>query len=396
MIHAWPQILLFQKYLKWRIYLNMPYSPDENTDWNSLRDKIIGLGESSIQKSYYPELQKRLGELERFRSLLDQSNDSIFLLKIPSGRFSDVNKSASNQFGYSQEKILKMSIQELVVKDEMENFNELFNELIERSRGKKTFTSIFQSADCKKIPVEIVANVVKFSDIFYIVMVVRDITDRMVAENRIRSSLEEKEVLLREIHHRVKNNMQIISSLLNLQTKYINDEKVVDILKESQSRVKSMAMIHEKLYQSNELSRIDFKDYINKLATFLTQSYIVDGEPVKIETEVQNIFLNIDTAVPCGLIINELITNSLKHAFPDYMGGSIKIELFNDGEMFILNVQDNGIGFPEDLDFRNTETLGLQLINNLVLQLDGTIEIKINKGTEFNIKFHSLKYRQRI
>jgi PAS domain S-box-containing protein len=374
----------------------MPYNSDENIDWNSLRDKIIGLGESSIQKSYYPELQKRLGELERFRSLLDQSNDSIFLIKIPSGRFSDVNKSASEQFGYSPEKFFTMSVHELVVRDEIVRFRKLFNELVKQSRGRKTFSSIFQSVDGKRIPVEIGANVVQFSDIFYIVMVVRDVTERMEAENRIRSSLEEKEVLLREIHHRVKNNMQIISSLLNLQTRYITDEKVVDILKESQSRVKSMAMIHEKLYQSNELARIDFKDYIDKLIAFLTQSYMKENDPVRIETSVEDIYLNIDTGVPCGLIINELITNSLKHAFPDNRGGLIKIELLKEGDLFILKVCDNGIGFPEKLDFRNTETLGLQLINNLVMQLDGAIELKVNHGTEFKISFHSLKYRQRI
>ncbi len=374
----------------------MPSNPDDVKDWNSLRDKIIGLGESSIQKSYYPELQKRLGELERFRSLLDQSNDSIFLLKIPSGKFSDINKSTSNHFGYASEEMLKMSVHDLVDKEEMNSFKKIFNELSEKSVGRKTFYSVFVGYDGNKIPVEIGANVVKFSDAFYIVMVIRDITERNEAEIKIRSSLEEKKVLLREIHHRVKNNMQIISSLLNLQTTHTDDEKVVDILKESQNRVKSMAMIHEKLYQSNELARIDFNDYITQLSTFLSQSYMFSNGPVKIVIEVENIYLNIDTAVPCGLIINELVTNSIKHAFPDGLQGTIQITLVESDGKYILTVKDDGTGFPETIDFRNTETLGLQLINNLVLQLDGTIDIILEHGTEFKIYFQPMEYNQRI
>lgn len=371
---------------------------EENENWDSLRDKIIGLGESSIQKSYYPELQKRLGELERFRSLLDQSNDLIFLLKIPSGKFADVNRSASKRLGYPHREMLEMSVEDLVAKDELEEIQQIFNELVDNreSTDRKTFRSVFNRIDNDTIPVEIGANVVNFGESLYIVMVVRDITERKEAEDKIRASLEEKKVLLREIHHRVKNNMQIISSLLNLQTRYITDDQVVDILKESQNRVKSMAMIHEKLYQSRGLARIGFRDYIKHLVTYLFQSYVVDIDRIKIDTEVDDIFLDIDTAIPCGLIINELVTNSLKHAFPNNMEGNINIQLKKIDDRYILKVVDNGIGFPENLDFRRTETLGLQLINNLVMQLDGTAELINNGGTEFKILFKEMKYPDRI
>lgn len=370
----------------------------ENENWDSLRDKIIGLGESSIQKSYYPELQIRLGELERFRSLLDQSNDLIFLLKIPSGKFADVNRSASERLGYPHIEMLEMSVEDLVAKEELEEIQQIFSELIDNreSTDRKIFRSVFNRIDGETIPVEIGANVVNFGESLYIVMVVRDITERKEAEDKIRASLEEKKVLLREIHHRVKNNMQIISSLLNLQARYITDDQVVDILKESQNRVKSMAMIHEKLYQSSGLARIGFRDYIKNLVTYLFQSYVIDKGRVKIDTEVDNIFLDIDTAIPCGLIINELVTNSLKHAFPDNMSGNINIQLKGTDDMYILKVVDNGIGFPEGLDFRRTETLGLQLINNLVMQLDGTAELIRNDGTEFKILFKEMKYPDRI
>ena len=373
----------------------MPY---DSNDWDSLRDKIIGLGESSIQKSYYPELQKRLGELERFRSLLDQSNDQIFLLKIPSGRFTDVNKSASEQLGYSNERMLEMSVEDLVASDEMERIQLIFNEIIDKkeSMGRKTFSSVFKRVDGHKIPVEIGASVVNFDDALYIVMVVRDITERKEAEDKIRASLEEKKVLLREIHHRVKNNMQIISSLLNLQTRYVDDEKVVDILTESQNRVKSMAMIHEKLYQSSGFSRICFADYVKNLTKFLFQSYVVDPSCIRIKTDIEDIFLDIDTAIPCGLIITEMVTNSLKHAFPSGKKGWIIIRLINYNDTFILKVIDNGVGFPKNLDFKNTETLGLQLINSLVMQLDGIMELKMNNGTEFKITFKEMKYQERF
>ncbi|ADZ08661.1 signal transduction histidine kinase [Methanobacterium lacus] len=374
----------------------MPFNPDEHPDWNTLRDKIIGLGESSIQKSYYPELQKRLAELERFRSLLDETNDHIFLLNIPSGKFSDVNKSASERFGLNSKEVPITSIHDLVDKDEIEDFNELFNQLANKSQDRKTFYSMFLDSGGIKIPVEISASTVNFGDELYIVMVVRDITERKEAENKIKKSLEEKKVLLREIHHRVKNNMQIISSLLNLQTTYTNDENVVDILMESQNRVKSMAMIHEKLYQSTELARIDFRDYIYQLTMFLRQSYVYMNSSITIETEVDDIHLNIDTAVPCGLIINELVTNSIKHGFPNGMPGLIRVKLFESNGEYTLCVKDNGVGFPETIDFRNTDTLGLQLITNLVLQLDGTIDVIFDHGTEFKINFQPMEYIQRI
>lgn len=374
----------------------MPFNPDENPDWNTLRDKIIGLGESSIQKSYYPELQKRMAELERFRSLLDETNDHIFLLNIPSGKFSDVNKSASERFGLNSNEVSPISIHDLVDSEEIEKFNKLFNQLADKSQDRNTFYSVFLDSDGNKIPVEISASTVNFSDELYIVMVVRDITEREEAANKIKKSLEEKKVLLREIHHRVKNNMQIISSLLNLQSNYTDDGKVVDILMESQNRVKSMAMIHEKLYQSTELARIDFKDYICQLTIYLRQSYVYMNSSITIETEVDNIHLNIDTAVPCGLIINELVTNSIKHGFPNGMPGLIRVNLSESNGEYTLSVKDNGVGFPETIDFRNTDTLGLQLITNLVLQLDGTIDVILDHGTEFKINFQPMEYIQRI
>ena len=224
---------------------------------------------------------------------------------------------------------------------------------------------------------------------------ITDDTDRQKAENKIKDSLMEKEILLREIHHRVKNNLQIISSLLNLQTHYVEGEETVNVLKESQGRVKAMSMVHEKLYQSPNLKDINFKNYIEQLVSDLFYSYGVELGSVEKKIHVEDLSMGIDTAIPCGLIINELVTNSLKYAFPDGKG-KIKVELEPFQDNIKLIISDNGIGLPDEVSPGNTETLGLQLVNNLVSQLDGTLKIVRSQGTKFTIIFKELNYKERI
>jgi ligand-binding sensor domain-containing protein/two-component sensor histidine kinase len=216
----------------------------------------------------------------------------------------------------------------------------------------------------------------------------REITERKRAEGITKEALNEREVLLKEIHHRVKNNMQIISSLLRLQSTHFKDEKVTDMFKASQSRIRSMALIHESLYRSKDLARIDFSDYIEKLTAHLFSVYRTETRAVRLKHEVRDIHININKAIPCGLIINELVSNSLKHAFPEGKAGEIYIRMDADeGERYTLIVGDTGVGFPGDLDFRKTETLGMQIIMSLVGQLNGRIELNRDKRTEFIIKF---------
>ena len=221
---------------------------------------------------------------------------------------------------------------------------------------------------------------------------VRLLDEMRRAEDKIKASLQEKEVLLKEIHHRVKNNLQVIYSLLRLQSAHIKDEHDLEIFKESQNRVMSMAFVHEKLYQSEDLAMIDFAEYTRKLATSLFHSYAAYPEIITLEINVEDVFLGIDNAIPCGLIINELVSNCLKHAFPRGKKGKICVALRSDrdlhaGDKFTLTVSDNGIGFPKGLDFRNADTLGLQLVTTLVKQLKGTIELDRDGGTKFKITF---------
>jgi PAS domain S-box-containing protein len=214
-----------------------------------------------------------------------------------------------------------------------------------------------------------------------------DITARKQAEEQLRMSLHEKEILLKEIHHRVKNNMQIISSLLNLQSSYISDAQALEIFQESQNRVRSMALIHEKLYSSKNLGKIDLGEYVSDLVNHLFRSYKADGKGITLNVQAEDVHLGIDAAVPCGLIINELISNALKHAFPLNSQGEILVELQKNRQRVSLRISDNGLGFPTDLDFQNTPSLGLQLVNTLVRQLDGTIELQNGSGTAFKISF---------
>jgi two-component sensor histidine kinase/HAMP domain-containing protein len=217
----------------------------------------------------------------------------------------------------------------------------------------------------------------------------KEVTERKKAENQIKASLHEKEVLLQEVHHRVKNNMQIISSLFNLQSGHIKDKQASEIFKSSQNRIRSMALIHERFYQSEDMARVDFAEYAQNLTGHLFSSHGINPGAVKLNLKIKDAFLDLNTAIPCGLIINELVSNSLKHAFPGNKKGEIKIAAnpLNENEIELI-VSDNGVGLPKEVDFRKTDSLGLHLVNLLAEdQLHGDIKLDREKGTSFHIRF---------
>ena len=218
---------------------------------------------------------------------------------------------------------------------------------------------------------------------------IRYAIERKRSEDQIIKTLKEKEVLLKEIHHRVKNNLQVISSLLRLQSQKIKDEQALEMFKESQNRVRTMALIHEKLYRSEDLTNIDFKGYVSDLLGGLFQSYAIGAHKIALKKDIEDITIGVETAISCGLIINELVSNSLKHAFPYDRKGEIHIKLHSsDDNKFELMVSDNGIGIPKNMDIRNTDSLGLHLVNILAEdQLKGEIDIDRTEGTKFLIKF---------
>lgn len=215
----------------------------------------------------------------------------------------------------------------------------------------------------------------------------RDITHHKNIEKKMQDSLQEKEILLKEIHHRVKNNLQIISSLLSLQSSYIRNKEAFEVFKESQNRVKTMAIIHEKLYQSEDFTGINLEEYIQNLLSSIYSSYGITENMIQLNANTDNIFLDIDTCIPCGLIINELVTNAIKHAFPDGRKGRIDIDFYKKNGTYVLMVKDNGVGLPADLDLQHTKTLGLRLISSLVSQLEGDFEVTREGGTQVKISF---------
>jgi two-component sensor histidine kinase len=220
--------------------------------------------------------------------------------------------------------------------------------------------------------------------------------ERLMAKEATEASLRDKELLLREIHHRVKNNLQIVSSMLNLQSEYFRDPRTVELLAESQNRIRSISLIHDMLYRSNDLYRVNLGEYIESLTAHLIRSFGNERSKIDLRIKAENIILGLDTAIPCGLIINELVSNSLKYAFPDGRKGLITVDLRScEGGDYALAVKDNGVGFPEGLDYRHTTTLGLQLVGMFVQQLEGVMELRNSRGTEVRITFKELKYLER-
>jgi len=217
-----------------------------------------------------------------------------------------------------------------------------------------------------------------------------DITERKQMETQIATSLREKEYLLKEIHHRVKNNLQVISSLLSMQADKATDRNVIESLTDSQNRVKSIALVHEKLYQSKSLDQIEYGDYLNKFAMHLFDTYNVTQSRISCTIHAENIFVDINQAVPCSLIINELLTNSLKYAFPDGRAGAITIDFVTEAKNYMLTYHDTGVGIPESVTFERSESLGMKLIYGLTQQLNGTVTLKREGGTTFIVTFPCL------
>lgn len=306
----------------------------------------------------------------------------LFLVK-EDQTISLVNQAAVHLLGYSEDELVGKPLKSIFAERKWNN--------ILQGKDVRDFIvneeTTLMTKDGRIIPVLLSISVIRDKDGNErgFVCVGSDLSDHKRAEEAWK-----KEVLLREIHHRVKNNMQVISSLLSLQSSYVKDNQYKEMFKESQNRIKTMALIHEKLYQSHDLEKIDFKEYVIDMVQGLSRAYGVPGDIV-VRVEMDTFYLGIDTAIPCGLIINELVTNSLKHAFPGKKG-EVTVSLRSEDGIIELTVRDNGVGLPENVDFENTQTLGLRLVTMLAKdQLDGEIRVDRRKGTEFCITFREMK-----
>lgn len=353
------------------------------------------MDDAAVLKKAERELREKNSFID---SIIENIPNMIFVKDAEDLRFVRFNKAVEELTGFSREEMLGKNDYDFFPEEEADFFTKKdravleSGELLDISEEKiHTKKRGVRTLHTKKIAINDEDGVPR-----YLLGISEDITERIQAEEELRRSLQEKESLLKEIHHRVKNNLQVISSLLSLQSDYAKGKDPSVLFQESQSRIYSIALIHEQLYQSGDLACIDMGNYIKDLTDNLKSVYGDDGRPVDVKVDSDDIAVNIDTAIPCGLIINELFSNSFKHAFKNgngagpVSGGLICVEFKSGREKsFTLKVKDNGRGFPQGLDFRRTETLGLQLVCTLTQQLGGNIDMEKVEGCGFSITFPS-------
>jgi PAS domain S-box-containing protein len=361
----------------------------QNVQLAKEEDRIVG-----FQAVARDITQRKLAEIalqeteERYKGLFERSFDAIFIHDFE-GNFLDANAIALNMLGYEKDDITAISFSNLLSEEQLPLAIETLNEVLKTGIQKLTNEFKLKKKGGGYVWVETRASLLYRNGKPYAIQgLARDITDRKETEEQIKGSLHEKEILLKEIHHRVKNNLQIIKSLLNLQSRKIQDEELLRLFSDSQNRIRAIALIHEKLYKSKDLSSIDFAEYIKTMTQELHMIYIENAQ-IKIQTELESILLNIQQAIPCGLILNELLTNAFKYAFPDGWKNEavITISLHHESnDRIVLIVSDNGVGIPDDIDIKEAESLGLQLITILAKdQLEGEIKLERRGGTRFTV-----------
>ncbi len=344
---------------------------------------------SDITESILSEarLQENFNLLQ---AITEGTNDAVFAKDI-NGRYIMINQAGCRLLGKDKAEIIGRRDADLSSSDYVRLVEQVDLEVM-HTLEVKTFETTSQLPTGER---HLIMSKAAYLDAqgkaIGVVGVAHDITERKRAEEKVRHSLTEKEILLKEVYHRVKNNMQIVASLLALQARNLHDPQAKQALEDSSNRVKSMALIHEKLYRSKDLANVDFGDYLKNLADHLLIVHQAYANNISIKTQAANLFLAIDIAIPCGLIINELVINAMKHAFPQGRAGEIVVsaEALEGGKVMLV-VNDNGIGLPENLDFTRSKSLGLQLVNTLTGQLLGKVSAERNDGTRFVVRFPEL------
>ena len=330
---------------------------------------------------------------EKFREIFHNANDAMYLHEVRAddslGLFIEVNRVACEMLGYSRKEFLSMTPKDIDPPGKMEELEKVTGSLL--SQGNVTFESEHVTKDGDAVPVEISSDLFHLAGQRLVLSIARDITDRRETEQALQSSLAEKEVLLREVHHRVKNNLQVINSLLRLQARQFDDEHLSKALNESRNRIQAMAVLHETLYGMEDVAQIDFRKYVRRLVREVSSTYGRVGAEITFDIQIEDINLTINRATPCGQIIAELISNSLKHGFPDNAPKAPRIGVHlqtTDDGMVQLEVHDNGLGLPADMESAPTDSLGLRLVKMLAEdQLGGVVEWRNDNGTWVQITF---------
>lgn len=356
------------------------------------RDILVFVSEQVALAIDRKRAQERLDEETAYLDRLFMSAKEAIVLADTEWRPIRINEEFTQLFGYKIKEIKGKRLDDVIVPKDL--YEEGVKLTKDTAKGKSVIIeSVRRRKDGKRIHVSILgAPIIIDGKVEAIYGIYRDITRRKQAEDKLKDSLKEKEMMLYEIHHRVKNNMQIILSLLRLQSQQVKDDLMREMFQESQNRIRSMALIHEKLYQSGDLSRVDIAGYVQKLATHLVSVYSSEGAGIGLNVDIRDVYLDINRAIPVGLIVNELVTNALKHGFKKKKQGEVIVGMkeakARKKSKFELVVGDTGEGTPEGFDFKQTESFGMQLVRDLVAQLEGSIELNRKPvGTEFVIKF---------
>jgi PAS domain S-box-containing protein len=386
------------------------YEPKRPPDYGWLRGVMLGaiivlavvVAVLLWNRQLRTQVRRRTRQLQAKEDALAEANQELNAIISASpiaitavdteGKIMEWNRAAESLFGWKAEEVMGKDVP-YVPPEATEEYHQLksgvlkgtahVGRVLRRTRRDGTELELFSSS----APLRNVAG-----DVIGAVAMFVDITDSLRVNQQLRESLLEKEVLLKEVHHRVKNNLQVVSSLLSLQAEQILDLQAREVFRESQNRVKSMALIHERLYRSQDLANVDFGEYVRNLASSLVNSYRTSVPKVECEICVVPVSLEIDVAIPCGLILNELLSNALKHAFPDGREGSIVVRLEQAGEETLrLSVCDNGVGLPEGFDIRKALSLGYQLVELLADQVRGTLEVHSQGGVSVSLLFSSVR-----
>ena len=331
---------------------------------------------------------------EHYRLLFEAANDGVVLHALSTDRqrcrFARFNTVACRMLGYTPEEMSRLSPLDLQEEPDLAHVPTEAEQM--RSGGRLLFEKTLVGKDGRHFPAEIHSTVFEHHGQTMVLSIIRDISERKRAEESLMASLAEKEVLLKEIHHRVKNNMQVISSLVALQADRLPDDAMRSVLQDVTHRVRSMALVHEKLYQSPDMARVEFAEYAQSLLNYLWRAHGTAASGVRLVTDLEPVPLSVNAAVPCGLILNELVSNALKHAFRGRAGGEVTVSLRGSPEGGVcLQVRDNGTGLPAGLDWRQADTLGLHLVQILAGQLRATVEVSSSEGTEFTVALQGSK-----
>jgi PAS domain S-box-containing protein len=346
-------------------------------------------GKLKAVNAIYIDITERKNSEEKIHLLahaLESTSDMVTITDVDDN-FIFVNKSFVDTYGYTLEDLKGKKPSILGSPKNPPDTYKIISGSTKEKSWKGELLNV--SKEGREFPIQLTTSKIlnEKGRIIGLVGVSRDISESRNAEEKLKQALSQKEILLKEVYHRVKNNLQVIYSLLHIQSINVKDPLSKQIFKETQNRIRLMSAIHEKLYKSKDVSQINFSEYLKTLGDQLEQAYPIKNGKIGLTIKSKDVFLGIDKAIPCGLMINELVSNAYKYAFEGKKTGKVIISLTQENNIYKLTVEDDGVGFPEDLDFKNTETLGMILLNTLTDQLGGKVELIKNNGTKFIITF---------